>query len=385
MQSFLARTQSAGLALGAALMVADCAGPTLPPASGLGQRPSLTSVDGANVALASFENSAFPYHGLIPNYQETGKTRPFLDVEDNGRLGHSSPRGRNPLGGPDLQRPQRAARRAAVLRSRRAGRDHRVLPRQYGDAVARRRRPAADRAPARRLRASTPCWSRRNSRSTRRIRAPGGSGRRAASPPSSARRIRSSANSIRTRAAPSGACRSSSSPIAAAICRPSIRSPSAAMQGRVRGVVLLDALYGERDKFVSWVEGPGRNAFFVSAYSASSKEGNDAIRARLEAEWGPDRERPPCRAQARGRGVCRRRHGRPQRLRHLRLGRRAAARHLRPHRGIGARTGRFGLSKPIPNFPGQIQPSPAKDNQGTSFNFFGRIEPFSMSYAGPLK
>ena len=64
-----------------------------PSASAPGERPSLTSIDGANVALASFENSAFPYHGLIPNYQETGKTRPFLDVDDNGRLGHSSPRG----------------------------------------------------------------------------------------------------------------------------------------------------------------------------------------------------------------------------------------------------------------------------------------------------
>ena len=89
----LARTQSAGLALGAALLAANCAGPTLPSASAPGERPSLTSIDGANVALASFENSAFPYHGLIPNYQETGKTRPFLDVDDNGRLGHSSPRG----------------------------------------------------------------------------------------------------------------------------------------------------------------------------------------------------------------------------------------------------------------------------------------------------
>ena len=85
------RTQSVGLALGAALLAADCAGPT----AGPGQNPStgVTSIDGANVSLASFENSAFPYHGLIPNYQETGKTRPFLDVEDNGRLGHSSPRG----------------------------------------------------------------------------------------------------------------------------------------------------------------------------------------------------------------------------------------------------------------------------------------------------
>ena len=26
----------------------------------------------------------------------------------------------------------------------------------------------------------------------------------------------------------------------------------------MRGLVLLDALYGERDKFVSWAEGPGR-------------------------------------------------------------------------------------------------------------------------------
>ena len=34
-----------------------------------------------------------PLSRLIPNYQETGKTRPFMDVDDNGRLGHSSPRG----------------------------------------------------------------------------------------------------------------------------------------------------------------------------------------------------------------------------------------------------------------------------------------------------
>jgi len=90
----LARTQSAGLALGAALLVAACAGPAVPSAGAPGQHLSgVTSIDGANVTLASFENSAFPYHGLIPNYQDTGKSRPFLDVDDNGRLGHSSPRG----------------------------------------------------------------------------------------------------------------------------------------------------------------------------------------------------------------------------------------------------------------------------------------------------
>jgi hypothetical protein len=35
---------------------------------------------------------------------------------------------------------------------------------------------------------------------------------------------------------------------------------------RVRGVVLLDAVYGELDKFASWV-GNNRSSFFVSAYT----------------------------------------------------------------------------------------------------------------------
>ena len=85
------RTQWAGSAVGAALLMAGCAGPTVQPSQS--SNGSLTSVDGATVSLATFENSAFPYHGMIPNYQETGKTRPFMDVDENGRLGHSSPRG----------------------------------------------------------------------------------------------------------------------------------------------------------------------------------------------------------------------------------------------------------------------------------------------------
>ena len=33
---------------------------------------------------------------------------------------------------------------------------------------------------------------------------------------------------------------------------------------------------------MSWVEGPGRNAFFVSAYSTSSRDGNLAVEAELQ-------------------------------------------------------------------------------------------------------
>ena len=35
---------------------------------------------------------------------------------------------------------------------------------------------------------------------------------------------------------------------------------------RVRGVVLLDAVYGEMDKFASWIESH-RSGFFVSSYT----------------------------------------------------------------------------------------------------------------------
>ena len=49
-------------------------------------------------------------------------------------------------------------------------------------------------------------------------------------------------------------------------------------------MVLLDALYGERDKFARWVEGPGRNGFLVSAYSTSTRADNEAVRAELEAD-----------------------------------------------------------------------------------------------------
>jgi len=42
---------------------------------------------------------------------------------------------------------------------------------------------------------------------------------------------------------------------------------------RVRGVVLLDALYGELGKFASWISND-RSAFFVSTYLGSTESKN---------------------------------------------------------------------------------------------------------------
>jgi hypothetical protein len=53
---------------------------------------------------------------------------------------------------------------------------------------------------------------------------------------------------------------------------------------RVKGVVLLDALYGELDKFASWIAN-NRSAFFVSAYTHGTKRHDDEL-ARILADKG---------------------------------------------------------------------------------------------------
>jgi hypothetical protein len=42
------------------------------------------------------------------------------------------------------------------------------------------------------------------------------------------------------------------------------------LSNRVRGVLLLDAVYGELDKFASWIEN-NRSGFFVSSYTHYTK------------------------------------------------------------------------------------------------------------------
>jgi hypothetical protein len=49
---------------------------------------------------------------------------------------------------------------------------------------------------------------------------------------------------------------------------------------RVRGVVLLDAVYGELDKFASWIEN-NRSGFFVSSYTRYTKRRDQELMAML--------------------------------------------------------------------------------------------------------
>lgn len=64
---------------------------------------------------------------------------------------------------------------------------------------------------------------------------------------------------------------------------------------RIAGVILLDAIYGESEKFSGWIAEHRSSAFFFSAYTASSGEGNGALQDQLLGK-GIDfaRELPPC-------------------------------------------------------------------------------------------
>lgn len=50
---------------------------------------------------------------------------------------------------------------------------------------------------------------------------------------------------------------------------------------RIIGVVLLDALYGERDRFADWIRKSHRHAFFFSTYTESSETENVLLESEL--------------------------------------------------------------------------------------------------------
>jgi hypothetical protein len=264
--------------------MAGCAGPTVQ--QGQPQKAGLTTIDGATVSLASFENSAFPYHGLIPNYQETGKSRPFLDVDDNGRLGHSSPRGG--IHWEDQTYSDRSVLLAAP-QSFNPARPGVIIVFFHGnnatlsrDVVARQQivRQLADSGLNAVLVAPQLAVDAQDS-SAGRFWSPGGFAAFLSEAQAKLGDLYPSAR---------GAFRRMPVVIVAYSggYLPAVYSLAVGGEGsRVRGVVLLDALYGERGKFVSWAEGPGRGAFFVSAYSTSSREGNEALRAELQAARVP--------------------------------------------------------------------------------------------------
>ena len=51
---------------------------------------------------------------------------------------------------------------------------------------------------------------------------------------------------------------------------------------RIKGVILMDALYGDEDKFAGWVTARRRQAFLLSAYTDSTKDENATLQSLLD-------------------------------------------------------------------------------------------------------
>ena len=134
----------------------------------------LAPLPASKTALVRFEISPFPYRGEVPE-----KNQPFLDVVDGERRGHHTARG-GTYWEDQTYSDQRVLLHIPRLRSAPTRAHDRLL---HGNEATlsrdvRERQQVPRQSPNR---GSTPCWWRRNSRSTRSTRARAASGSRACS------------------------------------------------------------------------------------------------------------------------------------------------------------------------------------------------------------
>jgi len=279
------RARGAAVVLAAAFTLASCAG-SPPPVrtTETGAGPTFVDVEGAQVVLADFKTSAFPYHGIAPNSEHPELAKPFMDVDQDGRLGHTSPRGgllwedttysdrRVLLAAANDFDPRRGGAIVVFFHGNQATLERDVLERQQlvrqlsesqlnGVLVAPQLAVDALDSSAGNF------WR----------------------PGAFAQFLDEAEAKLSSLypGAPRGTFRRMPVYIVAYSggYLPAAYSLSGGGAGeRVRGVVLLDAVYGEEDKWVDWIESARSHAFFVSAYSKSSRDGNDSLRARLEKD-----------------------------------------------------------------------------------------------------
>jgi len=220
-------------------------------------------------ALVPFDTAPFPYDGPI-----AGTDKPFLNVEEDGRRGHRTPFGRlywedetysdnrvllHIPKGFDIRKPSvmivffhghGAILRRDVLRRQR-------VPAQISasgiNAVLVAPQLAVDAADS----SAGKFWE------------PGAFGRFIGEAAQKLAKLDGDPRSVRTFASmPIVIVAYSGGYLPAAWC-----ASKGGLMNRVRGVILLDALYGQVDKFASWIS-RDPSAFFVSTYLGSTERKN---------------------------------------------------------------------------------------------------------------
>jgi hypothetical protein len=232
----------------------------------------------ARTALVPFETAPFPYHGTMP-----GSNEPFLNVNEGGRKGHRTASGRiywedqtyndnrvllHIPKGFDIRRPalmlvffhgHGATLERDVL-------DRQKVPAQISASNANVVLVAPQLAVDARDSSAGKFWQ------------PGAFGRFIGEAGQQLARLQGDRRSLRTFA--------SMPIILVAYSGGYVAAASAIERGglkkRVRGVVLLDSLYGDLDKFAHFIEGDP-SAFFVSVYLSSTRNQNNRFENILTA------------------------------------------------------------------------------------------------------
>ena len=273
-----------------ALLLAGCAGTTPPsemsaaPPAG---PPKFAEVQGAQIAFADFKTSAFPYHGIAPNSEHPELVKPFMDVDDNGRLAHSSARG-GTLYEDTTYNDRRVLLAASVAFDPRRG--GALIVFFHGNSATLARDVVDRQQVVRQLSDSAlngvlvaPQLA---------VDAPDSSAGNFWRPGAFAQFLDEAAAKLAALypGAPRGAFHRMPVYVVAysgGYLPAAYSLDLGGAGGRVRGVILLDALYGEAEKWERWVENARGHAFFVSAYSLSSHDGNIDLQTRLAADGVP--------------------------------------------------------------------------------------------------
>jgi hypothetical protein len=229
----------------------------------------------AKTALVEFDNSAFPYRGDIPE-----KNLPFLDATDGDRRGHTAPRGgvyweetyndrRVLLSIPRGFDPKKPALivlyfHGNLAKLARDVRDRQQVPRQVAEsglnAVLVAPQLAVDALDSSAGRFWEPGFFERflDEAAARLAKLYGHDSAHAVF-----------ANALVVMVAYSGGY------------LPAVWSVHVGgARNRVRGMILLDALFAETDKLAAWLAAKPP-AFFVSAYTKAAREENDALQKML--------------------------------------------------------------------------------------------------------
>jgi hypothetical protein len=247
--------------------------------SALKQEPPLGPLRQTRTKLVEFENGPFPYEGKVPS---TG--RPFLDVNDEGRRGHRTASGnvywehktysdsRTLLHIPRGFDPRRPALMVLFLHGHGATLQRDVIDRQQVPAqVSEAGVNAVLVAPQLAVDAADS--------SAGKLWQPGGFERFLNEAIEQLVKLHGDPRSKQAfENMPIVIVAYSGGYATAAAC---ISQSSAA--ARVRGIVLLDALYGDLDKFASWISSR-KKAFFLSAYANSTRTRNAELEELLKGK-----------------------------------------------------------------------------------------------------